>query len=93
MDAHLHGQFVTVMCTWCSPRIIRYYRPVDIFKLVGDRHVIDLQHRFRCEKCQRKDYMEVSFEMILGDKLKGLVIRELLEIRTVKRPVWRDKQL
>ncbi len=37
--------------------------------------------------------MEVSFEMVIGDRIKGFPVRELVEIRTVKRPVWRDIKL
>ena len=93
LDAHQNGQFVKVTCKWCRPQITRNYRPMDIAKLVGDRHVMELQHRFRCEKCRRNDYMEVSFEMVIGDRIKGFPVRELVEIRTVKRPVWRDIKL
>ena len=37
--------------------------------------------------------MEVSFKTFIGDEIKGLIVRELVEIRSVKRPLWRDKKL
>lgn len=92
-DAEERGQYVKVTCTWCSPNVTRYYRPMDIYKLTGQRHVLQLQRRFRCEACGRKDYMEVSFKTVIGQEIKGLVVRELVEIRMVKRPIWRDRKL
>jgi hypothetical protein len=91
MDAHRQGQFVRVSCRWC--RITRNYRPLDLYKLIGDCHVLKLQHRFRCEKCERKGYIEVEFKMIIGSEIKGFKVRELAEIKMVKRPVWRDIEL
>jgi len=92
-DAEFLGQFVKVTCTWCTPKITRYYRPMDIYKIVGQQHILKLQRRFRCEKCGRNDYMDVTFKTVIGGEIKGLVIRELVEIRMVKRPIWRDKKL
>lgn len=92
-DAHRLGQFVKVTCTWCHPRRVLYFRPLDIIRLIEDRHVLKLQRCFRCQRCKRNDYMEVSFKAVMGDELKGMVIRELVEVKMVKRPVWRDKKL
>ena len=90
-DAHMLGQYVKITCRWC--KITRTYRPLDILKLVGDVHVLRLQHRFRCEKCKRKDYMEVEFKSVMGSEIVGMQIRELVEIRMVKKPIWRDRKL
>ena len=90
-DAHRNGQFVRIRCLRC--KITRNYRPLDIIRLVGDRHVLQLQRCFRCEPCGRKDRMEVLFVTVLGHEIQGFPVRELVEIRTVKRPVWRDCKL
>ena len=90
-DAHMLGQYVKMSCRWC--KITRYYRPLDIIKLVGDVHVLKLHRRFRCEKCRQKDYMEVEFKSVMGADILGLQIRELVEIRMVKKPIWRDRKL
>lgn len=74
-DADALGQYVKVTCKWCSPRISRYYRPMDISRLVGNQHVLKLQHRFRCEKCGRKDHMEVEFKTLMGAEIKDIVLR------------------
>jgi hypothetical protein len=66
---------------------------MDIHQLIGEHHVLKLQRKFRCEKCSRKDYIEVEFKMLTGGEMKDIVLRELVEIRMVKRAIWRDKKL
>jgi hypothetical protein len=90
-DAHRNGQFVKIVCTRC--RIRRNFRPLDIIKLLGDRHVLKLQGSFRCEGCRRKDAMEAAFVSVIGSEIHDFPVRELVEIRVVKRPVWRDIKL
>lgn len=91
IDAHLSGQFVRARCNAC--RITRYYRPMDIIKIIGDHHVLQIQQRFRCERCGMNGNMDVSFKMVIGEEVRGLTVRELVEIRMVKRPIWRDRKL
>jgi predicted nucleic-acid-binding Zn-ribbon protein len=91
-DANRNGQFVRVICKWC--KITRHYRPVDILAILEqDLHVLKLQHVFRCEKCSRKDYMVVEFKSPYASENVGLVVRELVEIKMVKRPIWRDRKI
>jgi predicted nucleic-acid-binding Zn-ribbon protein len=91
-DADANGQFVRVTCKAC--RIIRHYRPADIRRLLQqDLHVLKLQNKFRCDRCGSKDRMLVEFKSLMGDTIVGLVVRELLEVRMVRRPVWRDKKM
>jgi hypothetical protein len=37
--------------------------------------------------------MQVSFETVMGSEIRNFPVRELVEIRMVKRPVWRDIKL
>jgi len=91
-DADGLGQFVRVGCVRC--KTIRFYRPADIRTLVGENvHILHLQERFRCDQCGKKEYMAVEFKTLLAREIPGLVIRELVEVQWVKRPVWRDKKL
>lgn len=91
-DADGLGQFVRAGCSRCKG--VRYYRPADIRTLVGENtHILNLQERFRCEQCGSKEHMAVEFKTLLGSEIPGLVVRELVEIRWVKKPVWRDKKL
>lgn len=91
-DADGLGQFVRARCVRC--KAIRNYRPADIRRLVGENtHILGLQERFRCEQCGSKEHMAVEFKTLLGSEIPGLVVRELVEIRWVKKPVWRDEKL
>lgn len=85
------GQFVLVTCGLC--RLKRHYRPSDLGKLFGDLHVFKLQGKFRCEACDRKDYIRVEFKLLSAQEARGLIIRELVEIRTIRKPIWRDVKL
>lgn len=55
--------------------------------------MLKLQHRFRCDGCGSKTHMIVQFKMLLASEVVGLVVRELVEVKTVRRPVWRDRKL
>lgn len=91
-DADRLGQFIRAACQRC--KIVRFYRPADIRKLIGDNvHILHLQERFRCDQCRTKEYMFVEFKTLLAVEISGLMVRELVEIRSVKLPLWRDTQL
>lgn len=86
------GQFVRAGCARC--KTIHLYRPADIKTVVGgDMHVFRLREKLRCEQCGKRDEMVVEFKTFLGNEMVGLVVRELVEIRTVKKPIWREKRL
>jgi hypothetical protein len=37
--------------------------------------------------------MVVEFKTMMANEIPGLVVRELVETRWVKKPVWRDRKL
>jgi hypothetical protein len=37
--------------------------------------------------------MAIEFKTLLAREIPGLVVRELVEVQWVKRPVWRDRKL
>jgi hypothetical protein len=91
-DAESKGQFVRVRCTPC--KITRYFRPTDIEKLLQENlHVLNLQRKFRCDRCGSKDHMVVEFRTLVAAEMVGLVVRELVDVKTVRRPVWRDRRM
>jgi len=91
-DAHQLGQFVRAGCGHC--KTVRFYRPADIRELIGQNiHILHLQGRFRCDQCGAKEYMAVEFKTLLAREIPGLLVRELIEVRLVRRPIWRDVQL
>ena len=87
----VHGQLVKVRCGLCN--ITRYYRPADLHKLLGDLIAIEIDHRFRCEKCGKSEYMRAEFCSGHGSELQGKTIRELVEIKMVRKLIWRDVKL
>lgn len=91
-DAEALGQFVRAGCVGCKTN--RFYRPADIQRLIGENiHILHLQDKFRCDQCGKKEYMAVEFKTLLAREIPGLVVRELVEVQWVKRPVWRDRKL
>jgi hypothetical protein len=91
-DAEALGQYVRAGCVRC--KTIRFYRPADIQRLIGENiHILHLQDKFRCDQCRTKEYMAVEFKTLLALEIPGLVVRELVEVKLVKRPVWRDVRL
>ncbi|MBC7149835.1 MAG: hypothetical protein H5U22_10680 [Rhizobium sp.] len=91
-DADALGQFVRAGCLRC--KTVRFYRPADIKALIGENiHVLHLQDKFRCDACRSKEHMAVEFKTLLAREIPGLMVRELVEVRLVKRPIWRDVQL
>ena len=91
-DADNLGQFVRVGCLRC--KTIRFYRPNDIRILIGRNiHVLHLHDKFRCEQCGSKEHMAVEFKTMMANEIPGLVVRELVETKWVKKPVWRDRKL
>ncbi len=90
-QAHDKGQFVRVKCKCC--RVTRHYRPGDLIRVFGDKHVFELEHRFRCDKCGDKDSVSLSFISFAAREIPGLVIRELERIEVRHVPIWRDVKL
>lgn len=91
-DADALGQYVRAGCVRC--KTIRFYRPADIKALIGENmHILRLQDKFRCDACRSKEHMAVEFKTLLAREIPGLMVRELVEVRLVKRPIWRDVQL
>ena len=66
----------------------------DIERLLKENlHVLNLQRKFRCDRCGSKDHMVVEFRTLVAAEMVGLVVRELVDVKTVRRPVWRDRRM
>ncbi|MFA6153401.1 hypothetical protein [Mesorhizobium sp.] len=85
--AHEVGQVIRVRCLNCN--ITRHYLPGDLAKLVGDIPFWDVERLMRCERCKRR---ELDASVILPSAAERLKIRvrRLVEIRMVRRVIWRD---
>lgn len=57
--------------------------------LVGDIPFWDVDRPMRCERCKRRD---LEVDILLPSASEGLKIRvrRLVEIRMVRRVIWRD---
>lgn len=84
--AHEVGQLVRVRCMTCNIR--RHYLPVDLMKLVGDIPFWDVERHMRCEGCGRKE-LDVDLILPTAKERAGIRVRRLVEVRMIKRPVWR----
>lgn len=83
------GQTLRAICHGC--RITRYYKPGEIREIAGNVTVYQLRHRkMRCGRC--KDVIE-DVELFHPTAAEALKIRyrRLVEIRWVRKVVWRDE--
>ena len=86
-----HGQFIKISCTWCH--ISHCYDPADLKQLIGDVPFLNIEIHFRCSDCGKKEYMMAYIENPPARERVGMVVRRLVEIRTVRRPIWKDVKL
>lgn len=85
------SHFVKITCEFC--RLKRFYEPVDIMQLCGNISVRQIANRFRCEKCERKDYLTIDLVNPSAAERVGMSVRRLTEIRIIRKPVWKDIKL
>lgn len=83
--------FIRIKCTWC--KIDHLYRPADLVPLCGDITVYEIAGKFRCERCDKKSYMEAELYSPMAADTVGLKVRKLVEIKLVRKPVWQDVTL
>ncbi|MER0237170.1 hypothetical protein ABRA89_03410 [Fulvimarina sp. MAC8] len=86
------GRFVRVKCDYCRSAT-RFYHPDDLAILLGDVEVDQLRRRLKCERCGRRDYVEVDAPYLTGPEMRDLIVRRLVRVRTIRRPIWREERL
>jgi len=87
--AHDDGDLIRVYCSVC--RLTRVYLPSDLIKVAGDIPPRRLERQMRCQKCKSKDYLTATNWRPTAQERVGLRIRRLVEIRTVRKVIWRDE--
>lgn len=87
-DAADAGQLLEVTCQFC--RTTYRFFPHDLLKLTTNVSLDRLASRFRCERCNRSDYMGLTVRQIWGSEYGKLSVRRLVNVTTVKRPIWKD---
>lgn len=82
------GQVVKIRCIHCN--IARHYLPQDIQQIFGDVGLDRLDGAMRCAACGKREYIVAAIGIPSAAERAGMTIRRLVEIRTVRRVVWRD---
>jgi hypothetical protein len=90
-QAHDIEALIQVRCNFC--RSLRYYAPRDMLALLGDIEIDRLRRRLRCEGCDHRSYVHIEIARLFPQEKVGLVVRRLVMVRTIRRPVWRDEPL
>lgn len=83
-------RLVRLRCNYCRSGH-RYYRPENLMTLLGDVEVDRLRGNLTCETCNRRDYIEIEAPILTAGERQGLVIRRLVKVRVIRRPVWCDE--
>ncbi|TBH22195.1 hypothetical protein ELG64_01070 [Rhizobium leguminosarum] len=87
-DAAEAGQLLEVTCQFC--RTTYRFFPDDLLKLTTNVSLARLASRFRCERCDRGDYMNLKVLQIWRSEFGKLKVRRLIKVTTVKKPIWED---
>ncbi len=82
---------IRIGCQHC--RIWHHYRPSDLLQLCGDIILDEVAAKFRCERCDKKEFLTVRLKSYMTGEMIGLQVRRLVRIKTVCRPVWEDVTL
>jgi hypothetical protein len=90
-NAHADGMLAKVRCQLCT--ITHRYRAGDLLAVCGDIPLWDIAGHFRCEKCQRKEFMSADWQNVRGEDLKALRVRRLVRVRMVRVFDWEDGTL
>ncbi|SCB38940.1 hypothetical protein [Rhizobium hainanense] len=83
--------YVKIDCALC--RVKRFYEPVDLLQLCGNISVRHIAKQFRCEQCNRKDYLTADLVSSPSNELVGMNLRRLVQIRIIRKPIWKDVKL
>lgn len=87
-DAAEAGQLLEVRCQFCR-RTYRFF-PRDLLQLTANVSLDRLACRFRCERCNCKDYMSLKVVQIWGSEPGKLTVRRLVRVTSIKKPIWED---
>jgi hypothetical protein len=49
--------------------------------------------KFRCERCDTKQYLRADLISPSAAEMVGLRVRKLMEIKHIRKPIWKDVKL
>lgn len=92
LSAYANGSYyIKVYCAHC--RVTRFYEPVDLLQLCGNISIRHIAKQFRCEQCNGKDYLTADLLSPSSKELMGMTVRRLVQIRIIRKPIWKDIKL
>jgi hypothetical protein len=65
---------------------------MDVLELSGNTTLDRALSRFKCERCNKKNYMALK-HFPRGSEYGQTEIRRLKAVKTIRVPVWRDDKL
>lgn len=89
-EAEKNTRYARVWCTYCKHE--RYFRLADLRTAFGNIECDDIvyQGRWRCSNCDGKGSLDCKVEDPPASK--SITVRRLVEVRYVRRPVWKDER-
>lgn len=88
-DAKRNGSLVLIRCYLCHRK--RFYDPDDLRQVLGNVEVDAVMQVFRCPGCGKREFIDAKAESPTAADRQKIRLRRLVEIRAVRRPVWRDE--
>lgn len=85
-DAARNGVMIHVRCPYDKRE--RLYLTADLIKAFGNMEVDDLDRKFKCSRCG--SLVTIKTMLPTASERQGIILRRLVDIVTIKRPVWRD---
>lgn len=87
--AEKHARYAMIWCRYCKQE--RYFRLAELRAVFGDIDCDDVvdRHNWRCTNCDKGARVDLELKDPPADG--SGIVRRLVEIKTIKRPVWRDE--
>jgi len=88
-DAEKFIGYARIWCRRCKHT--RYFSLKDLRIAFGDIECDDvlLQHRWKCQQCNTSD--TIDFYVENPPSGQGVMIRRLVRVEYVRRPIWKDE--
>lgn len=83
--------YIKIDCAHCRAK--RFYEPVDIQQLCRNISIRRIAQQFRCELCNKKDPLTAEMLSPSSKELVGMEVRRLVQIRIIRKPIWKDIKL
>lgn len=90
-DAEKNSRYARIFCRYCKRERLFLVRELRV--VFGDIEVDDVVYsgsRWRCEGCDGTGVLDLN--LVDDRSVKGAVVRRLVKIEHIRRPVWRDEQ-